>query len=76
MAELPTIVTGSVRADQVLPIKVKLVMRDIIDQLDAEKAWFEYFTRRVAGKMTGIKALTYNFMEQRAFPFIVTCTAV
>ena len=76
MAELPTIVTGSVRADQVLPIKVKLVMRDIIDQLDAEKAWFEYFTRRVAGKMTGIKALTYNFMEQRAFPFTVTCTAI
>ena len=71
----PSILTGNVRTDQILAIKVPVNMRETIDVLDAERAYFEYLTRQFK-KMKGIDSMKYEFMEMRSYPFIMTCNAI
>ena len=70
-----TIVNGNLRTDQVLPAKVPVNMRDTIDVLDAQKAFFEYLSRQFNG-VRGIDSMKYEFMEMRSYPFLMTVTAV
>ena len=72
---MATIVTGNVRTDQVLAAKVPVWMREKIALLDAERAFFEYLSRQFK-KMESIESMKFEFMEMRAFPFIVTCDEI
>lgn len=69
------VLTGSIRTDQVLAAKVPVYMREQIDVLDAERAFFEYLSRQFK-KMKGIESMKYNFLEMRSYPFIMTVNAV
>jgi hypothetical protein len=64
-----------VRTDQILAIKVPVNMREQIDVLDAERAFFEYLTRQFRA-MKGIDSMKYDFMEMRSYPFIMTCDEI
>jgi hypothetical protein len=70
-----SVLTGNVRTDQVLAAKVHVYMRETIDVLDAERAFFEYLTRQFR-KSKGIESMKYNFLEMRSYPFIMTCNAI
>ncbi len=67
--------TGNVRTDQVLAAKVPVYMREQIDILDSERAFFEHLSRQFR-KMKGIENMKYNFLEQRSYPRFMTCDEV
>jgi hypothetical protein len=50
-------------------------MRETIDVLDAERAFFEYLSRQFR-QMKGIESMKYNFLEMRSYPFTMTCDQV
>ena len=72
MPQIPTTLSGVVSSDMLLPIKVVLNMREEIPLLDGKRAWFEYITRKAAGKMRQIENMQYNFMEQHIYPMVIT----
>ena len=76
MPQIATTIAGIVSSDMLLPIKVVLNMREEIPLLDGKRAWFEYITRKAAGKMRQIENMEYNFMEQRIYPMCITVTGV
>jgi len=69
------VLTGNVRTDQVLAAKVPVFMREKIDVLDAERAFFEHITRQFSAPK-GIESMKFNFMEMRAYPSFMTCDEV
>jgi len=71
-----SLLTGNARTDQVLSNKVAVDMRGNIDLLDDQRAHFEYLTRQFRGGTTPVDAMKYEFMEQRAYPMTMTCTAI
>lgn len=71
---MPTIVSGKLRTDGVLAAKVPVDMRSKIDVLDAQRAFFEYITRQFSGIETR-GSMKHEFIEQRSYPFTMTCTA-
>ena len=72
---MPTIVTGSLRSDQLLAAKVKVMMREKIDMLDSERFIFEYLSRQFRGMVNSTNT-KYEFIEQRLTPLVATVTAV
>jgi hypothetical protein len=72
---MPTVLTGNVRTDQVLAAKVPVFMRETIDVLDSERAFFEYLSRQFK-KMQGIESMKYDFMEMRSYPKTMTCDEI
>ena len=72
---MPTIVTGSLRSDQLLAAKVKVMMRDKIDMLDSERFIFEYLSRQFRGMVNSTNT-KYEFIEQRLTPLVATITAI
>ena len=68
-------VNGSVRTDDVLEAKVPVFMREQIDMLDAQRAYWEWLSRQF-NPIKGIASMKYNFLEQRAYPFTMTCDEV
>ena len=71
---MPTIVTGSLRSDQLLAAKVKVMMREKIDMLDSERFIFEYLSRQFRGMVNSTNT-KYEFIEQRIHPLVMTVTA-
>lgn len=69
------LVNGNVRTDQVLTAKVPVFMREQIDILDSERAFFEHLSRQF-NKMKGIENMKYNFLEMRSEPFLMVCDEV
>jgi len=67
--------TGNIRTDQVLAAKVPVFMREQIDILDSERAFFEHLSRQFR-KVKGIENMKYNFLEQRSYPRFMTCDEV
>lgn len=72
---MATLVNGTVRTDLVLAAKVPVFMREQIDVLDAERAFFEYLSRQF-NKSKGIENMKYNFLEMRSEQSIMTCDEV
>ena len=68
-------INGNVRTDDVLAAKVPVFMREQIDILDSERAFFEHLSRQF-NKSKGIENMKYNFLEMRAYPNIMTCDEV
>lgn len=59
----------------VLPVKIKVNMREEIPLLDAKRARFEFLSRQFK-PMRGITSLTYNVMEMRPYPNTLIVTGV
>jgi hypothetical protein len=74
MPQIPTVVSGIVSTDMVLPVKIVFPMRDKIPLVDGQRAWFEWITRQFKGGEESVTNMEYNFMEQRLYPMIMTVT--